>query len=225
MRHFVITVLLVGTATLSAACGSNESSAAPSQADSSQAAPTTTPSPAAPSGATISINGNSALIWGDGPYGVVLAHGRSYDAASWTPQAPRIAAQRATVIAVESIEPAAILDAVAKLQGDGIERVALVGGSAGADAILQAARQQPDLADQLILLSPNQVVTGLGSQPKLFIASAEERNVDVSRELATRSPGNANTVRIVPGKSHAQAILKKDTNGAVFELILERLRQ
>ncbi len=43
------------------------------------------------------------LTWGDGPYGVVLAHGASFDAASWEEQAVRIADQGATVIAVESI--------------------------------------------------------------------------------------------------------------------------
>lgn len=226
MRRILTGLLLVAVAALATACGESEpATTTPEPGAVRQSAPPATPTRSAPAGVTISIQGNPALLWGNGSYGVVLAHGRSYDAASWTAQAPKIAAQGATVIAVESIEPAAILDAVAKLQSDGIKRVALMGGSAGADAILQVARRQPDLADQLILLSPNQFVTGLGSQPKLFIASAEERNVDVSGDLATRSPGSANKVTIVPGKSHAQAILRKDKSGAVLRLILERLRQ
>ena len=233
MRLYLSSLACVAAVAGLAGCGSDgpgtsAPAASPSSTSSapSTSAPTSTPSAAAaPDGQTITIKGNDALVWGDGPYGVVLAHGRSYDAASWKAQAPQIAAQGATVIAVESIEPQAILDAVEKLQGDGITKVALMGGSAGADAILQLASREPDLADQLVLLSPNRVISGLGSQPKLFIASADEPNVEVSRELASSSPGDDNDVEIVPGRAHAQAILKKDADGSVLALVLDRLEQ
>ncbi len=124
------------------------------------------PSADGSAGKNITVNGNEALTWGDGGYGVVvLAHGAAFDAASWERQAVAIADQGATVIAVENISPEAIRDAVEQLQADGIIDVALIGGSAGADAILELASREPDLADQLILLSPNGTVEGLGESP------------------------------------------------------------
>lgn len=186
--------------------------------------PTTAPTTGPATGRSIvTIRGNEALRWGSGPYGVVLAHGSSYDAASWDPQGPEFAARGATVVAVENISPDAIVDAVEYLRANGIARVALVGGSAGADAILQVASAHPDLADQLVLLSPNQVVQGLGSEPKLIVASAQEPRVGAAREIAGSSPGDHNRVVVVPGKAHAQAILKHDKDGSVLRLILRRL--
>ncbi len=176
-------------------------------------------------GRMIAINGNEALTWGDGPYGVVLAHGAAFDAASWEQQATAIAEHGATVIAVENISPEAIRDAVLQLQEDGISDVALVGGSAGADAILDLASQEPDLPDQLILLSPNRTAQGLGGEPKLFIASEDEPLVDVSTELAESAPGEDNEAMILPGSAHAQNIFDTDQAEPVLDAILERLQR
>lgn len=179
-----------------------------------------------PQGAeAITVAGTDALRWGDGPHGVVLAHGASYDAASWSPQAPQIAAAGFTVIAVEEITPEAISAAAEALRSEGIDDVALVGGSAGSDAILDLATQQPDLPTQLVLLSPNGVVEGLGSEPKLFIASTEEPVADVSTELAETAPGQDNVAKILDGSAHAQAILAGDQGGEVLDLIIDRLRE
>lgn len=175
-------------------------------------------------GMRISVGNTEALEWGDGDYGVVLAHGAAFDAASWEPQAKRISAAGTTTLALEDIGPEDIADAVTYLRQErGIQDVALIGGSAGADAILQLSAEQPDLADQLILLSPNQVVEGLGDQPKLFIASEDERVADVSRTLATTSPGEENQVEILPGSAHAQNIFDSDAGEATFQRILERV--
>ncbi len=176
-------------------------------------------------GDEIDLGGSTALTWGDGPYGVVLAHGASRDAPSWEEQATAIAAQGATVIAVEGIDPETIGDAVRRLQEDGLEDVALVGGSAGADAILRLAAEEPTLADQLVLLSPNTVVEGLGDQPKLFIASKEERVADVSRRLAESAPGEDNEVVLLPGSAHAQGIFDSDQAERTTTLVLDRLAE
>lgn len=176
-------------------------------------------------GEEIDIAGSTALSWGDGSYGVVLAHGASYDAASWEEQATPMAEQGMTVVAVEDISPDAIGDAVRQLQEDGIEDVALVGGSAGADAILRLVTTEPDLPDQLILLSPNAVVEGLGEQPKLFIASEEEPVAGVSRQLAESAPGEDNDVILLPGSAHAQGIFKSDQGERTTTMILKRLAQ
>lgn len=179
----------------------------------------------ATTGTELTIAGAEALTWGDGGYGVVLAHGASYDAASWEAQATVIAEQETTVIAVEDISPDGIRAAVEQLQADGIDDVALVGGSAGADAILQLASAEPGLPDQLILLSPNSPVEGLGEEPKLFVASQEEGVAEVSTQLAESAAGRDNEVKLLPGSAHAQGIFKTDQGEAVLDLILQRLRR
>lgn len=176
-------------------------------------------------GTRIPSGGSEALVWGQGTGGVVLAHGAAFDAASWEPQATRIAAQGATVLAVEDISPSGILAGVDYLREKrGVRSVALLGGSAGADGILTLSSQQPSLADRLILLSPNAVVEGLGSQPKLFIASEGEPVADVSRRLAASTPGVENEVDILPGSAHAQNIFATDQGEAVTRTILARLK-
>ncbi len=105
----------------------------------------------------------------------------------------------------------------------GVDDVALVGGSAGADAILQLASEQPDLPDQLVLLSPNRTVEGLGEEPKLFIASEDEPLVEVATELAESAPGEDNTALILPGSAHAQGIFDGDQADEALDAMLERL--
>ena len=174
-------------------------------------------------GTEVDVGESAALTWGDGSYGVVLAHGASYDAASWEEQATAMADLDMTVVAVEDISPDAIGAAVRDLQEDGIEDVALVGGSAGADAILRLAAAEPSLPDQLILLSPNSVVDGLGEQPKLFIASEDEPSGDVAGQLADSAPGAENDLVLLPGSAHAQGIFDGDQADRVTGLILDRL--
>lgn len=176
-------------------------------------------------GSSVTINGYGALTWGDGPYGVVLAHGAAFDAASWQDQAIVLADAGATVVAVEMISPQAIGDAVTYLQDDGISNVALIGGSAGADSILRLASEQPDLPHQLILLSPNSPVDGLGEEPKLFIASEEEPVADVSTELADSAPGDNNEALLLPGSSHAQNIFDTDQGEPALDAMLEQFEE
>ncbi len=177
------------------------------------------------SGQTTSVAGSPALRWGEGDYGVVLAHGAAFDAASWEKQAGAIADRGASVIAVENVDPDAIRAAVEQLQDQGVADVALVGASAGADAILDLASQEPELADQLILLSPNATVEGLGEEPKLFVASKDEPVAHVSTELAASSPGEENEVLILPGSAHAQNIFATDQGGPVLDAMLRRLER
>ena len=172
----------------------------------------------------VDIGGGEALVWGEGGYGVVLAHGIVFDAASWEPQAVRIAQAGMVAMAVEDIAPASILDAMEYLRSErGVEGVALLGGSAGADAILEAVLHAPGSADQLILLSSNRVAEGLGPEPKLFVASEGEPVAEVSRELARASAGDENEVEILPGDAHAQHIFNSEQGEPLMRLILERL--
>lgn len=161
--------------------------------------------------------------WGGGGYGVVLAHGAAFDAASWEDQAIAIADTDATVVAVEDISTESLRAAVESLQIDGISDVALVGGSAGADAILALAAAEPELGDQLILISPNTTQELSGGEPKLFVASEDEPVADVSTQLAESSAGDDNVVELLPGSAHAQNIFDTDQGDVLLELILARL--
>ena len=154
---------------------------------------------------------------------MVLAHGAAFDAASWQDQATAIAQQGMSVVAVEDITPEAITAAVEQLRDGGSEQVALVGGSAGADAILRLDAEQPGLGDQLVLLSPNVVVEGLGEEPKLFVASRGEPGADVPEQLVAVSPGDDNQVLLVEGDAHAQNIFDTAQGEGVLEALLARL--
>ena len=200
-----------------AACGSDSGPAETGEGDT---AATTT------AGERIDTDVGEALLWGDGDSGVVLAHGAAFDAESWTDQATQIAAEGTTVVAVEDISPEGIEAAVTYLKDErGIAGVALIGASAGADGILDLVSQQPDLPDQLIVLSPNSVVDGLGVSPKLFIASEDEPVADVSTEMADTAEGDDNEAIILPGSAHAQNIFDTDQAEPTMTAILDRLNE
>lgn len=208
LRHLAIVVASAALLVL-AACSGSSSTGSSSTGSSSTGSPATADT--------------GSLRWGSGDRGVVLAHGAAFDAASWTEQAELIAGQGFTVVAVEDISPDAIAGAVQDLRAEGIDDVALIGGSAGADAILRLAAEQPALPDQLILLSPNSVVDGLGDEPKLFIASEDESVADVSTQLAEAGPGADNEAVLLPGSAHAQNIFDTDQREKVEQLIVDRL--
>ena len=209
--------VLICTLLLGAACGSDSGPAETGEGDT---AATTT------AGERIDTDVGEALLWGDGDSGVVLAHGAACDAESWTDQATQIAAEGTTVVAVEDISPEGIEAAVTYLKDErGIAGVALIGASAGADGILDLVSQQPDLPDQLIVLSPNSVVDGLGVSPKLFIASEDEPVADVSTEMADTAEGDDNEAIILPGSAHAQNIFDTDQAEPTMTAILDRLNE
>lgn len=207
--------LLVALMLLVAGCGDDEeSSSDPTGTSAGSAAEVDVP------------GGGDALVWGEGDYGVVLAHGASFDAASWEEQAAEIASAGNVVIAVEDIAPESIASAAQYLMDEeGASEVALIGGSAGADAILSGQSDDPEFADQLILLSANSEVEGLGSQPKLFVASEDESVAGVSTALAEGAPGEDNESLILPGSAHAQTIFEGEDGDQVLDQIIDRLEE
>jgi acetyl esterase/lipase len=156
-----------------------------------------------------------------------MAHGASYDAASWEDQAQRIAQEGIVAVAVEDTSPQNLLAAARYLKGErGIRGVAFLGASAGGSAVLQAATNSPDLPDQLILLSAVGDVSALGEEPKLFVASEGEGRVTQEvRQMAGEAPGDNNEMLILPGDAHAQAIFKTDQGERLMQAILERLEE
>ena len=181
----------------------------------------------APGGAErTALGGTEALVWGEGNYGVVLAHGASYDAASWEPQAKVMARNAMVVVAVEETSAESVASAARYLrEGHAARGVALVGSSAGTSGVLGAAEEHPYLVDQLIVLSGAGEVSGLGACPKLFVASEGEGLAEDARRLAEESRGKHNEALVVHGDAHAQGIFKTDEGDRLMDAILGRLRR
>ncbi|MGB3099299.1 MAG: hypothetical protein WBB30_08415 [Solirubrobacterales bacterium] len=166
-----------------------------------------------------------ALVWGRGCDAALLAHGAAFDAASWGPQARRIAAQGNLVVALEAIGPEEIGAAIEYLRAErSATSVVLIGASAGADAALQALAG-PGAVDQLITLSVNSTSSpeDLGPQPKLFIASEEESVAGLSTQLAQTSLGEDNEALLLPGSAHAQAIFDGPQGDRALRAILDQI--
>ena len=216
-RTFSLVPLLAALLLVAGGCGGDSASTGSTTAEAEEARS---------EGERLEVpDSGEAVVWGEGTYGVVLAHGASFDAASWGEQAAEIADEGFVVLAVEDIAPESILAAADYLRSDGgADRgVAIIGASAGADATLDALATEPEAADGLITLSANGFVAGIGSEPKLFIASEDEPVADVSTQLADESDGSDNEVLLLSGSAHAQAIFEGDEGERALTAIEERL--
>jgi pimeloyl-ACP methyl ester carboxylesterase len=182
----------------------------------------------APAGSPIDLpDGSAALRWGDGPYGLVLVHEAGMDAASWGTQATAFAAKGMTVVAVETATPEAVVAALRTLLDDsGLERVALLGAGDGARVAMEAALDEPDLVDQLVVISGDGNAAELGVFPKLFVASEGEPAAAAAERMADEAQGDWNALYLAPGDASGQALLSDATGGeATMEAIIARLEE
>lgn len=181
----------------------------------------------APAGTPVGVSGaGSALLWGHGDYGVVLAHEPGRDAQSWGPLAIKLANSGMTVLAPQQTDAAALLAAIKELhEGRGLARVALLAAGESSAAALQVGRDHPEQVDQLILISARGDAASLGVFPKLFIAGAGEGAAADAQRMADESPGDWNAVFLAQGSASGQALL--DSQGAedVQTAILRRLEE
>ncbi len=178
------------------------------------------------SGERVSVGDTEAIVWGEGDLGVVLAHGAAYDAASWESQGRTFEENGVVALAVEDTRPRNLRSAVEHLREEyDVESVALIGASAGAGPVLQAAREGPEEISQILLLSGTGDVSGLGEYPKLFVASEGEGIADQVRLMAEEAPGDQNEVLILPGDAHAQAIFQTKEGERLMKDILDRLEE
>jgi len=178
------------------------------------------------SGKRVSVGDTEAIIWGEGDRGAVLSHGAAYDAASWEEQGERLGENGVTALAVEDTSPENLHSAISYLKEEyGIESVTLIGASAGAGTVLQAADKESGKVDQMILLSGIGDVSGLGEYPKLFVASEGEGIAEEVRRMADEAPGDENEALILSGDAHAQAIFQTQEGERLMQVILERLKE
>ena len=177
------------------------------------------------SGQRVEVGPADALVWGEGDYGVVLVHGAAFDAASWELQAVQFAGEGMAVLAVEDTSTESLVAAVDYLKAErGAQEVALLGASAGGAAVIDAAVDNPDSYDQLVLLSPaGGDVAALSDGPKLFIYSQDEGAAGSIEQLIANAAGQDNEVLAVEGSAHAQAIFETSAGAEVIDAILSRL--
>ncbi len=179
------------------------------------------------SGEEVSVGDTEAIVWGEGDRGAVLAHGAAYDAASWEPQGQTLGENGVVALAVEDTAPRNLRSAIEYLKEERrVESVALIGASAGAKPVLSYAEENPEEVSQIILLSGMGDVSGLGEQPKLFVASEGEGGLaeEVSR-MAEEAPGAENEALLLPGDAHAQAIFQAEEGERLTQTIVERLEE
>ena len=178
------------------------------------------------SGERVSVGETDAIVWGEGDKGVVLSHGAAYDAASWEDQGQELAENGVVALAVEDTSPENLRSAVDYLEKEySVQSAALIGASAGAGSVLRAAEKYPVEVDQMILLSGNGDISGLGEYPKLFVASEGEGIAEEVRRMAEEAPGDENEALILPGDAHAQAIFQTEEGERLMQVILERLEK
>ena len=178
------------------------------------------------SGEEVSVGETEGIVWGEGDRGVVLSHGAAYDAASWEEQGQRLGDNGVVALALEDTSPSNVRSAIRYLKEEyGVGSVALIGASAGARGMLQAAEDDPQGVGQLILLSGTGDVSGLGEQPKLFVASEDEGIAEEVRRMSEEAPGDENEVLLLPGDAHAQAIFETDEGERLMQTIQERLEE
>ena len=178
------------------------------------------------SGERIAVGNTEALVWGDGEQGVVLSHGAVYDAASWRPQAEEMAGDGTTVIAVEDPSPESLLAAAEYLETEReTESVAFIGASAGAAPVLSVGSENPEVVEQMVILSATGDVSSLGEYPKFFVATEGEGMAEQVREMAGEAPGSRNEALILEGDAHAQAIFETDQGDELLDRIVSRLEE
>ncbi len=170
-------------------------------------------------------DGADALRWGDGPYGLVLVPDAGRDAASWDAVARVLAEEGMTVVAVDEAGAEMVEAAISQLQGDGIERVAVLAAGAGSTAAFAVGVDQPDLVDQLIVLSARGNVSRLGVFPKLFVAAEDEGAAAEAERMTEDAPGDWNAVFLAPGDDSGQAILEGEGADAARAAIIQRLEE
>lgn len=180
---------------------------------------------ATPAGSQLSLpEANGALAWGDGPYGLVLVPDDGNDAASWDAEARTFADDGMSVVAVATPDAAATVAALRYLLEErGLERAALLGAGAGAGVALAVAADQPQLVDQLIVLSATGDVSRLGELPKLFVASSGEAAAADALRMTNESTGQWNEAYLAEGSASGQAILDGEGGAGAMEAILRRL--
>jgi len=153
--------------------------------------------------------------------GLILAHGAIYDANSWQAQGQEFAQENMVAFAVENTNKDVLISAGNRLKDElGLDKVILVGASAGGASSIKAVIEDETPFDKVILLSPVGDATEIQDLPVLVIYSEQEGYA----ALEESRPSHIITLAI-PGSAHAQALFKEeDKAGIVMEAMIEFIK-
>ena len=179
-----------------------------------------------------------ADFYAGGPHTIVLAHGAVFNKESWNQQAKQLQDAGFSILAIDfrgygSTLPGHlphalhedILGAMQFASSQGATSVSIIGGSMGATAAAAAAKHsQVGDIQNLVLLAPPTVShpARLHAARTLLVVSAQERLRAQVETLFERIPG-PKTLKIIPGRAHAQHIFKTDQADALMSTILDFL--
>lgn len=169
------------------------------------------------------ISGVEGILWAsDSDVGVILAHGAIYDANSWQAQGQQFANENIVAFAVEDTNKDELITAANRLKDEiGVEKVVLVGASAGGASSIKAVKEDETVFDKVILLSPVGDATEIEGIPVFVIFSAEEGY----EYLEASEAGNIRILKI-PGSAHAQALFKDDEKSErVMEAMIDFINE
>lgn len=164
-------------------------------------------------------------LWGsEGKTGVILSHGAAYDAESWKAQGEELAENGMVVFAVEDTSPEQLIAAANMLEDDyDVEKVSLVGASAGGATAIDAADDDAFDFNRTVLLSPGGDATDIDDIPVLVIYSEDEGFEELEEDVQEQSESSIDTLAI-RGSAHAQAMFDDEKKGnQVMEKIIDFL--
>ncbi len=147
-----------------------------------------------------------AVEMGDGPVGVVLAHGASTTKELWYPLMPALADAGMHAVAFDfgSDRAGDVRAAMSYLQDTGAEKIVLIGSSLGGANVLDVASR--DQVAAIVTFSVGDSGSWSIDEPGLFIASeGDGGTADATRSLADRFDGKA---VVVDGSTHGADLLK-----------------
>ncbi len=165
----------------------------------------------------------AAIVWGDGPYGLVLLHGPGEQVGAWSAQAAAFAADRMTVVALDATDTDALRTAIVWLHGRDVPRVAVLAVGAAGGAVAELGATDPELIDQAILVSPPAGLDWTAALPKLFAASEGEAAASAAREAAAQAGGTWNALDVVSGSASGLAIFASPAGSDLMAAVLRRL--
>jgi dienelactone hydrolase len=215
---------------LLAACGGGEDGGAPASPATVTGAGGEGPAEEALDGCATSKDGEivaipvdgdalDAVVIGDGPAGVVLAHQRGSNLCEWLRFARRLADQGYSALAfdfktylglAESVEAAA-----AELHRRGARRIVLAGASMGGTAALVAAGSAPGVVGVASLSGPEvysdldagRAVRALEAPVLLLAARGDEHFPADARSLFQQARSEDKTLVLLPGSAHGTGLL------------------
>ncbi|WP_266079215.1 alpha/beta hydrolase [Haladaptatus caseinilyticus] len=154
-------------------------------------------------------------LLGEGPCGVVFAHGVGFDRKSWLPQARKLAEEGYTCLTIDlnlddrSTTPEYVLAAVRYLRRRvGVKNVVLIGASAGANAVVRAnSRAGSGTIDGTLAISPGKATESASGMQgwKLFVVSRgdKDRFVRTTKQMHENAPSPKRFEKI-SGSAHGQ---------------------